>query len=36
LAELVDPFRSLVAAITGALSGVDTVATSAFKPLTPE
>ena len=36
LAEFVAPLRSRVAAITGALSGVDTVATSAFNPFTPE
>jgi hypothetical protein len=33
-AELVEPFRSRVAAITGAEVGVDTVPTSAFNPLT--
>jgi len=32
--ELVPPRRSLVAAITGAHTGVDTIASNAFKPLT--
>jgi len=32
---LVEPFRSRVAQITGAASGVDTVAISAFRPCTP-
>ena len=35
-AELTEPFRSRVAAMTGAASGVDTVAMSAFKPFTLE
>jgi hypothetical protein len=35
-AEFVDPRRSLVAAITGAASGVLIVAISAFNPFTPE
>jgi len=30
-----EPFRSRVAAITGADSGVDTVAITAFNPFTP-
>ena len=34
-AELVEPLRSWVAAITGADSGVDTVAITAFNPFTP-
>jgi hypothetical protein len=33
---LTDPRRSLVAAITGADVGVDTVAISAFNPRTPQ
>ena len=33
-AEFVEPFRSLLATITGADSGVVTVASSAFKPST--
>lgn len=33
-AEFVDPFRSLVAVITGADVGVEVVAISAFRPLT--
>ncbi len=33
--ELVEPFRSLVAAITGADVGVDSVPTNAFRPLMP-
>jgi hypothetical protein len=33
-AELVEPFRNRVAAITGADVGVDTVAGSAFSPFT--
>jgi len=32
----VDPFRSLVATITGAQDALDTVASSALSPLTPE
>jgi hypothetical protein len=35
LVELVAPLRSRVAAITGALSGVEMVATSALRPFTP-
>jgi hypothetical protein len=31
--ELVEPFRSLVAAITGAAVGVDSVPINAFNPL---
>jgi len=34
-AEFADPFRSLVAAITGAASGVDSVAIIALRPFTP-
>jgi len=34
--EFADPFRSLVATITGARSAEETVANRAFKPLTPE
>ncbi len=34
-AELVPPRRNLVAATTGADSGVDTMASNAFRPLTP-
>ena len=34
-AEFVPPRRNLVAAITGADTGVDTMASNAFKPLTP-
>jgi len=36
LAEFVGPRRSRVAAITGADRGVETIASSAFKPLTLE
>src|SRR5450756_418045 len=36
LAEFVAPRRSRVAAITGAETGVETIASSAFKPLTLE
>jgi hypothetical protein len=35
-AEFVEPSRSRVATITGALLGVDSAASSAFRPLTPE
>ena len=35
-AEFADPFRSRVAAITGADDGVDAMARNAFKPFTPE
>ncbi len=35
-AELVGPRRSLLAAITGAPNGVDTVAISALSPFTPQ
>jgi hypothetical protein len=35
-AELVAPRRNLVAAITGAEAGVDTVAINALSPSTPE
>jgi hypothetical protein len=34
-AEFAEPRRSLVAAITGAATGVDTVAISALRPFTP-
>src|SRR5512144_415310 len=34
-AEFADPFRSRVAAITGADDGVEAVARNAFKPFTP-
>jgi len=34
-AELVDPFRSRVAAISGAEIGVETTANRALRPLTP-
>jgi hypothetical protein len=34
-AEFVDPLRSRVAAISGAEVGVETTASSAFKPLMP-
>jgi hypothetical protein len=34
-AELVGPRRNLVATTTGADSGVDTIASNAFKPFTP-
>ena len=34
--EFAEPFRSLVATITGARPAQETVASSAFKPLTPE
>jgi len=34
-AEFAEPFRSRVATITGAEDGVETVASSAFSPLTP-
>ena len=36
LAEFVGPRRSQVAAITGAEIGVETIASSAFRPLTLE
>jgi len=36
LAEFVRPRRSRVAAITGAETGVEQVASNAFKPLTPQ
>jgi hypothetical protein len=32
---LVDPLRSRAAAITGAELGVETIASSAFRPFTP-
>ncbi len=35
-AEFADPLRNRVATITGADDGVDTVASSALRPLTPE
>ena len=35
-AEFADPLRSRVATITGAESGVDTVASNALRPFTPE
>jgi hypothetical protein len=35
-AEFADPLRNLVATITGADDGLDTVASSALRPLTPE
>ena len=35
-AEFADPFRSRVATITGAMTGVEMVARSALRPLTPE
>jgi hypothetical protein len=35
-AEFADPFRSRVATITGAAAGVDSAASSTFRPLTPE
>jgi len=34
-AEFVDPFRSRAAATTGADDGVETTASSAFRPFTP-
>ena len=34
-AETVEPFRSRDAAITGAQVGVETIASSALRPLTP-
>jgi len=34
-AGFADPFRSLVAAISGALIGVETVAINALRPLIP-
>ena len=36
LAEFVAPRRSRVVAITGAETGVEQVASNAFRPLTPE
>jgi hypothetical protein len=35
-AELADPFRSRVATISGADDDVETVASSALRPFTPE
>ena len=35
-AEFVEPLRSLLATITGARVGLDTVPSSAFSPFTPE
>jgi hypothetical protein len=35
-AEFADPLRSRVATITGAEDGVETMASSAFRPSTPD